>query len=270
MRALDLFCGAGGVSMGLHRAGFEVCGVDIRKQPKYPFAFVQGDALAAPFDLREFDLVWASPPCQAFSSLRHLQRVTTGVKAYPNLIPQTREMLIRAGVPWVIENVEGAPLSGNLIRLCGTMFGLQTPDGRGVIRRHRVFETSFSIALYPDCQHQPHVTGILSRAESLSVTGRGLDSNRERYAVRNTFSICGHGSPRVWDRSRSPRRTLTMSVTGGTPQANVEHNRVRSTFSVRDARAAMGIDWMAMKELSQAIPPAYSEFIARSFLGGGA
>lgn len=31
-------------------------------------------------------------------------------------------------------------------------------------------------------------------------------------------------------------------------------------------RAAMGIDWMSVSDLSQAIPPAYSEFLARALL----
>jgi DNA (cytosine-5)-methyltransferase 1 len=271
MKALDLFCCAGGASMGLHRAGFDVTGVDIRRQPKYPFRFIQGDALRPPVDLRSFDFIWASPPCQFATVLRNLQRTQHGPKEYPNLIPQTRAMLQASGVPFAIENVESAPLGENgfLIMLCGSMFGLQTPDGAAELRRHRLFETSFSIPLRPCCQH-----GVTER---LSVTGTGLDSNSDRWMRRSSIavtgngatsdtrrsviSVVGHGSPRVWDSERGNRRRRALSVTGNTPQTNVERNRIRKTFSIHDARAAMGIDWMPMKYLSQAIPPAYSQFI---------
>ena len=228
MRALDLFCGAGGVSVGLQRAGLEVTGVDIAPQPHHRGGtFVQADALNYP--LEGFDLIWASPPCQAHSRLRHLSKG----KDYPNLIPATRARLIASGTPYIIENVEGAPLGGNLTLLCGSMFGLQTPDGRAEIRRHRVFETSFPVALRPACQHG-------QSARLLTVVGHT--------PVDNTY------------RSR---RRRAMSVTGNPAQTNTIRNTVRETFSTDDARAAMGIDWMPMKYLSQAIPPAYAEFLGR-------
>lgn len=274
LRALDLFCCAGGATKGLQRAGFHVTGIDNQPQPRYcGDAFIQADALNPPLDLRRFDFIWASPPCQAFTKLRNLQRTQHGPKEYPNLIPQTRVMLQAAGIPFTIENVEGAPLgeSGFLIMLCGSMFGLQTRDGRAELRRHRLFETNFSIALRPACQH-----GVI---ESLSITGNGLDSNADRWARRSSIAVTGNGatsdtrrsvandahngSPRVWDSERANRKRRAMSITGSTPQANVVTNRIQKTFSVNDARSAMGIDWMGMKNLSQAIPPAYSEFIGR-------
>ena len=67
-RLLDLFCGAGGAGMGYHRAGFDVTGVDIKPQKNYPFAFVQGDALAYVREHgHEYDAIHASPPCQAYT-----------------------------------------------------------------------------------------------------------------------------------------------------------------------------------------------------------
>lgn len=240
-RALDLFCCAGGVSVGLARAGFEVTGVDSNPKVEpywrrgiepYGGEFHCADALTFPLD--GYDLICASPPCQRFSSLRHLHKG----KDYSDLIGPTTDRLMASGALWCIENVEGAPLgaAGFLIVLCGTMFGLQTPDGRAEIRRHRLFETSFSIPLRPACQH-----------------GEGV------------LHVTGHGVQDESAHSRQKRRHA-MSITGNTPQTNVVRNQVRETFSADDARAAMGIDWMPMRYLSQAIPPAYSEWIGRQAL----
>lgn len=134
-RLLDLFCGAGGAAMGYHRAGFEVVGVDIIPQPRYPFEFHQADAMTYP--LEGFDAIHASPPCQAYSAM---SRCRPGLAAaYPDLVASTRGRLQRAGVPWVIENVPGAPLEAPTL-LCGQMFGLP-------LYRHRLFEANWPLPL---------------------------------------------------------------------------------------------------------------------------
>lgn len=138
-RALDLFCGAGGASMGLYRAGFDVTGVDLHPQPRYPFRFIRADALTV--DLSGYDLIWASPPCQAFTAYR---RRFNHVAQRPNLIPAVRARLREAAASSVIENVPGAPL-GRPTVLCGSMFALD-------VRRHRLFETSFPVS-QPSCRH---------------------------------------------------------------------------------------------------------------------
>lgn len=130
LRALDLFCGAGGASMGLHRAGMDVVGVDIRAQPRYPFAFHQADALEFPLD--GYDFIWASPPCQAFT----LANNKDAKGKHVNLIPPIRERLSRTSAVTCIENVPGAPIRADLV-LDGTMF----PDLRVIRRRH--FELNF-------------------------------------------------------------------------------------------------------------------------------
>ena len=144
MRLLDLFCGAGGAAMGYHQAGFdEIVGVDIKPQPHYPFTFVQADALDLPWFIRlaDFDLIHTSPPCQSYSALKGLV-----ADSRPALIEPTRRLLVQSGVPWVIENVVGAPLI-DPIRLCGSMFGLG-------VRRHRLFEMSFDSGSSPTCRHE--------------------------------------------------------------------------------------------------------------------
>jgi DNA (cytosine-5)-methyltransferase 1 len=206
---LDLFCKAGGASMGLHRAGFDVVGVDIEPQPNYPFPFVQADALNPPFDLSLFDLIWASPVCKKFTSLaaRHKDR------EYPDQIAAIRDLLWKSGVfATVIENVPSAPLIAPVI-LCGSMFGLK-------VRRHRAFETRIPVLAY-QCDH-------LAQGQPIDVTGTG--------------------------GSRIGRR---LDGKGGNP---------RKPKNLTEAQAAMGIDWMSRAELSQAIPPAYSEFIGRAAL----
>lgn len=144
LRALDLFCCAGGASMGLHRAGFEVSGVDIYPQPRYPFKFTQADVLKIrPDQIAKADLVWASPPCQRFSDLA---KRNGNAHEWPDLIEPVRKMLQLSGVPYIIENVEGAPL-WSPVMLCGTMFpGLR-------VLRHRIFECSFPVKAPPHGKH---------------------------------------------------------------------------------------------------------------------
>lgn len=149
-RLLDLFCGAGGAAVGYHRAGFdEIVGVDIKPQPRYPFEFVQADAMQFLDDGfgEAFDAIHASPPCQGYSRLRFLPWLRD--KAYPLLIEPTRSRLLSIGMPWVIENVEDAPVVG--LMLCGQMFGLP-------VYRHRLFESSRFIMGFPHEKHR-HVIG---------------------------------------------------------------------------------------------------------------
>ena len=143
MKLLDLFSGAGGAAVGYHRAGFEVTGVDIVHQPRYPFTFIQADALT--FPLAGFDAIHASPPCQGYSRQANCR---PGLKdRYPRLIEPVRDRLRESGLPYVIENVEGAPLE-NPRMLCGWMFGYP-------VYRHRLFETNFS---WEPPFHREHVT----------------------------------------------------------------------------------------------------------------
>lgn len=159
MRLLDLFCGAGGAAMGYYQAGFdEIVGVDINPQPNYPFTFIQGDALNPPVDLSVFDLIHASPPCQAYSALK-------GLLSHPRseLIDEVRRLV--AAYPYVIENVVGAPLIDPVV-LCGSSFGLR-------VWRHRLFEMSHPPVLTPPCSH-------VSFPKPLDVTGTGGPSYQPR------------------------------------------------------------------------------------------
>ena len=155
-RLLDLFSGAGGAAAGYHRAGFDVVGVDIAPQPRYPFEFHQGDALEYLAEHgRDFDVIHLSPPCQAYSRTGHLADAQGARRSSVRLIEPARAMVQEMGLAYVIENVEGAPLNSPLL-LCGSMFGLR-------VRRHRLFEMSdFAFGLECDHQSQGRPVGVLN------------------------------------------------------------------------------------------------------------
>lgn len=169
MRLLDLFCGAGGAAMGYYRAGFtDIVGIDNRPQPRYPFQFIQGDALMPPVRLEDFDAIHASPPCQAYTVARNIRK-----RQHPRLVESVRTLLRSSGRPYVIENVNGSPLIFPM-RLCGTSFGLGTTirDVNYELRRHRFFETSPPLGMTPPCRHCLPVIGIYGHGESKAMRGK--------------------------------------------------------------------------------------------------
>lgn len=205
MRVLDLFCGAGGAAMGLHQAwpDADIVGVDVKPQPRYPFTFVQADAMI--FPLEGYDFIWASPMCQDHSKTRKiLEGKGLKGKGGGDQIGLIRFRLYGAQVPYVIENVPGAPLI-NPITLCGTMFGLK-------VISHRRFESSFPLKQLPCGRH-------------------GCTNSHRGYSTGAEFVTVGGNN-----------------------------------FRRVEGAIAMGIDWMGTRpELAQAIPPAYSRYIAEQF-----
>lgn len=206
-RALDLFSGAGGAARGLQQAGYHVTGVDNREQPRYAGdRFILDDAMAWLRGEREpldsFDLIWASPKCQAHSVL-----TPTAHKANHEIqLPYVLDMLRAQPTPYIVENVQGTQaMMRNPIFLCGTMFDLN-------IWRHRWFELGNTDAFFllPPCNHNGH---------PILISGRGM-----RGVVKG----------------------------GKRPSEPLKSEKMRG----------IGIDWMITKELDQAIPPAYSRFLA--------
>lgn len=233
-RMLDLFSGAGGAARGYANAGFEVVGVDTMHQPRYPYVFLQDDALRVLEELVEtgryripraqrtsevgvkffgylhladFDAIHASPPCQGYSLMSNCRPGLA--ETYPKLIEPTRELLEKTGLPYVIENVVGAKDDmRDPITLCGTMFSLWTKEPVPLeLQRHRLFETNWPMQRMLACSH-----------------------------VYRTVPVYGHGAP----GNRPDLRGLEME-------------------SVK--RKLMGIDWMTREELNEAIPPAFTEHV---------
>lgn len=217
MRLLDLFCGAGGCAVGYARAGFtDIVGVDIKPQPRYPFAFVQADALEVltllvrgcgitgrALTLNDFDAIHASPPCQRYTVARTIH--ASGDR-HPDLVEPCRELLDASGLPWVMENVVGSPLV-NPVTLCGLAFGLR-------VIRHRLFESSIMLMVPP---HKPHPKHLTTGTVTAKRGGRG-----NGYSTGESGLVCVAGN----------------------------------NFVKAAGATAMGIDWMTdRKELANAIPP---------------
>lgn len=212
-RLLDLFCGAGGCSVGYSRAGFEVVGVDIKAQPHYPFEFHRGDALEyLAAHGREFDAIHASPSCQAYTCLSNRWRGKGSLADnHPALIAATRDRLNDLGRPYVIENVPGAGgAMRNAIRLTGEMFSLR-------VHRPRIFESNIVLL-----------------------------SGDPRTRQKNPVAVYGkEDGRRLWTRT--------------------DGSELRASDMLQ-ASMAMGIGWMDWDELTQAIPPAYTEFIGKQLM----
>ncbi|MGW7330467.1 SAM-dependent methyltransferase [Streptomyces sp. NPDC054840] len=170
-RLLDAFCCQGGAGMGYHWAGFNVSGVDLTAQTRYPLGFHQGDAVAF---IREFgagfDFIHASPPCQRYSRTQKIQG-----REHPDLIAPVRQALEATGRPWVIENVtEAAPELRDPVVLCAAVFGMRT-------YRHRLFETGGGFTLTPPAHH-PHTA-------PLTKMGRPLREGDWYHAVGNFSNV---------------------------------------------------------------------------------
>ena len=235
-RLLDLFCGAGGAAVGYHRAGFEVVGVDIKPQPNYPFDKWHEDALyllrdalrgrvvAGGYTLGSFDAIHASPPCQAYTATNG--NMTNARQDHPRLIEPLRDLLEETRLPYVIENVPGAPLR-NPVQLCGTSFGLGVdyrgssgPHGRMNLRRHRLFEMNWPL-LVDTCR--------VHRGLTIGIHGDHASWNRRRYG------------PGKGQFSRTEKVALAQEAMG-----------IDWTDS-----------W---EEIKEAIPPAYTELIGHQLL----
>jgi DNA (cytosine-5)-methyltransferase 1 len=180
-RLLDLFCGAGGCSVGYARAGFQVVGVDNAPQPRYPYEFVQADALTFPLD--GYDVIHASPPCQLFSQATSKEARDN----HPDYLRPILDRLREHGGLWVVENVPGAPMPGALT-LCGSEFGMAAidRDGRELrLRRHRLFLSSVLLMGAGGChcandRHYKRIGGVYG--------GGSVDRARARNTRRGGYT----------------------------------------------------------------------------------
>lgn len=228
-RLLDLYSCAGGAARGYHEAGFDVVGVDIKRQRNYPYEHHVADAIEFVREYgHEFDAIHASPPCQAYSI------ATAGNPAarskHTRLIAATREALEESGRPWVIENVAQAKSEMiSPVMLCGRMFDLGAFDEDGVwlvLDRHRLFESSIPLEVP---EHPFH-------------------------GAEQVAGVYGGGR-----RSSKPNATPADDRHA----ARYERKGGYVPRSKRVQQDLLGVDWMTIREMQESIPPAYSRFVGQ-------
>jgi DNA (cytosine-5)-methyltransferase 1 len=209
-RLLDLFCGAGGCSVGYARAGFDVVGVDIEPHPDYPYEMWLRSWERSEHWWGLFDVIHASPPCPRYSVATRAENRDK----HPDLVGPVRDALRDWGGVYVIENVPGAPLD-NPMMICGRAMGLEA------IARHRLFESNAPL-MSPGC------------------------------------ACDGQGSVSVFGHSGEDRRKSTRERLGG---AYGQH------LGIAEVKKLMGVEWMTRRDdVSDAIPPAYTEFIGEQIM----
>ena len=216
VKLLDLFAGAGGCSVGYHRAGFDVVGVDNKPHPDYPYSLFVADAIEFAehwLTVGAFDAVHASPPCPRHSTITPAHTRDQ----HPDLIEPVRELLRDWGGPYVIENVPGSPLV-NPIRLCGSMFGLG-------VRRHRLFESNIPM-LQPECEHhtQPQVWGVYGDHGDLAPVTRPDGTSRGNKArdAAHAREVMGIDWMTEWDDLADAIPPAYTEFIGGQLAAHLE------------------------------------------------
>ena len=296
---LDTFCGAGGAAKGYHDAGItEIVGVDMEPQKNYPYEFVQAEALSYIEDhAHEFDVIHASPPCQGYSIMHNLPWLRG--REYPRLIKPLRDLLRLTRKPWVIENVMGARFGGgNLVNiskqideditdhgmqagyLCGAMFGRP-------FFRHRLFETSFDWMMPGHPKHHPPARRGKFNERNVLMGNGGLgnamvtlpightpikpDPSRHPNPVNTEWRTFhdGQGNHRRGEAKISLEASLNFRdgyehVAFSYPTLLKDYNHSHKGW--RLAGMLMEIEWMTRDELTQAIPPCYTEYIGKWLL----
>lgn len=227
-RLLDFCCKAGGASMGYHMAGYEVTGVDIEPQPHYPFEFHQDDfTKLTARQIRNirarYDAVSISPPCQTHSVTKHMNKNNGRARTYLDLVVPARELCERIDLPYIIENVVGAPLL-EPVQLCGSGLALR-------VQRHRLFESNYVLEGI-ECAH-------------------GWQQRHKPYQLFPSRS----------SQTRPGRMTGVVSVYGKGDGTHLASRRQTDIWAV-----AMGIDWMNLPEMAEAIPPAYTHHLGSQLI----
>jgi len=227
-RLLDLFCGAGGCARGYADAGFEVIGCDIAPQRHYPYTFYQANALDVLDMLLSNDGLWHGYALDDFHAI-HASPPCQEYSQSRHLRNATTKYGVKHA-PMLIEPVRARLAATGLLWIIENVAFSPLPDALVLcgsmfglpVRRHRWFASNLMLFAPGPCQH----TDSCINPVGAKVRGYGALASKTTYR----------------DAKGAIRKR-------------------ESYLPLATGQAAMGIDWMTLDELSQAIPPPYTEWI---------
>jgi hypothetical protein len=226
---LDLYCCAGGAAMGYHRAGFDVIGVDIVARPNYPFRFIKADALRFLRDML------------SRSGLSISYGVTGRAVAVHASPPCQKDNPLTKGTNKANRSHMHRSWTADtrvLLDQLGLPYVIEQPVGSGEIRR----DLMLCMAVFDLASRKPPPWVIRHREFEVSgfEVGQPWHAEHQGYVRGMRHGVLRDG----------PYVAAYGSGGGKATVAEMQH--------------ALGIDWTDVREeLTEAIPPAYTEFIGR-------
>lgn len=244
MRILDLYSCAGGAGEGYRRAGYDVYAVDIAPQPRNPFPFHLGDVLEVmKYLLGGGRISFTHPEGDVETlGLEDFDAIHASPPCQAYSVTKSKTAHNRK-----VDHVDLVAPTRGLLEMTGKTWIMENVVGAPLIDPVVLCGTQFGL-------------------EADDVDGVPLRLLRHRLFESNV----GISAPEHISHRKSSIRTASVFGSGGTYTPAQRDDRLRRGGYVPHVsviKELMGIDWMKTRyELSQSIPPAYTEHLGRQLI----